>query len=103
MGSSGSGKSTLLRILMRLYDVQLGSVRLEGIDVRDLRQGSLRSAVAVVPQETVLFNDTCAAAPAPVPHCSSALMIVSAHRLRQSACSTGLSVGSLFGVTALLL
>lgn len=58
VGSSGSGKSTLLRILMRLYDVQSGSVRLEGVDVRDLRQESLRSSVAVVPQETVLFNET---------------------------------------------
>lgn len=58
MGSSGSGKSTLLRILMRLYDVDAGAVRLEGIDVRDLRQGSLRGSVAVVPQDTVLFNDT---------------------------------------------
>lgn len=58
MGSSGSGKSTLLRILMRLYDVQSGSVKLEGADVRDLRQESLRSSVAVVPQETVLFNET---------------------------------------------
>lgn len=58
VGSSGSGKSTLLRILMRLYDVQSGAVKLEGIDVRDLQQESLRGSVAVVPQETVLFNDT---------------------------------------------
>lgn len=58
VGSSGSGKSTLLRILMRLYDVQSGAVKLEGLDVRDLQQESLRSSVAVVPQETVLFNDT---------------------------------------------
>ena len=86
MGSSGSGKSTLLRILMRLYDVQWGSVRLEGIDVRDLRQGSLRSAVAVVPQETVLFNDTCAAAAGPpqLPspddcQCSSVAAVLHAH------------------------
>lgn len=43
---------------MRLYDVTEGSVQLEGIDVRDLQQSSLRNAVAVVPQETVLFNDT---------------------------------------------
>ncbi len=58
VGSSGSGKSTLLRILMRLYDVQSGAVKLEGIDVRDLKQESLRGSVAVVPQDTVLFNDT---------------------------------------------
>ena len=43
---------------MRLYDVQSGSVKLEGIDVTDLKQESLRSSVAVVPQETVLFNET---------------------------------------------
>jgi len=58
VGSSGSGKSTLLRILMRLYDVQSGAVKLEGIDVRELQQESLRGSVAVVPQETVLFNDS---------------------------------------------
>lgn len=48
----------MLRILMRLYDVNEGVVKLEGIDVRHMKQGSLRSAVAVVPQETVLFNDS---------------------------------------------
>ena len=58
VGSSGSGKSTLLRILMRLYDVQSGAVKLEGIDVRELQQESLRGSVAVVPQDTVLFNDS---------------------------------------------
>lgn len=48
---------------MRLYDVQSGAVKLEGVDVRDLKQGSLRGSVAVVPQETVLFNDTCVLLP----------------------------------------
>eukprot|EP00891_Asterochloris_glomerata_P006206 jgi/Astpho2/6206/e_gw1.00088.34.1_t len=58
VGSSGSGKSTILRLLVRLYDAAEGSVILDGIDVKDLKQASLRSAVAVVPQDTVLFNDT---------------------------------------------
>ncbi|EIE23470.1 ABC family transporter: mitochondrial ATM1-like protein [Coccomyxa subellipsoidea C-169] len=58
VGSSGSGKSTLLRLLVRLYDAQSGSVQLDGIDVRELQQSSLRGAVAVVPQDTVLFADT---------------------------------------------
>ncbi|CAK0783343.1 hypothetical protein CVIRNUC_006542 [Coccomyxa viridis] len=58
VGPSGSGKSTLLRLLVRLYDVQGGAVLLDGIDVRELQQGSLRGAVAVVPQDTVLFADT---------------------------------------------
>ncbi|BDA47349.1 Iron-sulfur clusters transporter atm1, mitochondrial [Coccomyxa sp. Obi] len=58
VGSSGSGKSTLLRLLVRLYDCQSGSIQLDGIDVRELQQSSLRRAVAVVPQDTVLFADT---------------------------------------------
>lgn len=58
VGPSGSGKSTLLRLLTRLYDCDSGQVLLNGVDVRQLRQDSLRGAVAVVPQDTVLFNDT---------------------------------------------
>ena len=58
VGPSGSGKSTLLRILVRMYDVTNGAVELEGINVTDLKQSSLRGAVAVVPQETVLFNES---------------------------------------------
>ncbi|KAL4423145.1 hypothetical protein ABPG77_007798 [Micractinium sp. CCAP 211/92] len=58
VGPSGSGKSTVLRLLVRLYDCDQGQVLLNGVDVRELRQDSLRSAVAVVPQDTVLFNDT---------------------------------------------
>lgn len=58
VGPSGSGKSTLLRLLVRLFDVSSGSVSLDGINIRNLSTSSLRSAVAVVPQETVLFNDT---------------------------------------------
>ncbi|PSC71946.1 metal ABC transporter permease [Micractinium conductrix] len=58
VGPSGSGKSTLLRLLVRLYDCNEGQVLLNGVDVRELRQVSLRAAVAVVPQDTVLFNDT---------------------------------------------
>lgn len=58
IGSSGSGKSTVLKLLARLYDVTDGSIKFNGIDIRDLQQSSLRSAIGVVPQDTVLFNDT---------------------------------------------
>ncbi|KAF5840263.1 hypothetical protein DUNSADRAFT_17366 [Dunaliella salina] len=58
VGSSGSGKSTMLKLLTRLYDVSSGAVLLNGVDVRDLKLESLRKAVAVVPQEAVLLNDT---------------------------------------------
>ena len=58
VGYSGSGKSTLLSLLVRLYDVESGSVTYDGIDIRDLTTESLRSVVGVVPQDTVLFNDT---------------------------------------------
>ncbi len=58
VGSSGAGKSTVSRILFRFYDVASGSVRIDGQDIREVRQASLRSAIGVVPQDTVLFNDT---------------------------------------------
>ena len=58
VGSSGAGKSTLARLLYRFYDVTGGTVNISGIDIRKLRQTSLRSAIAIVPQDTVLFNDT---------------------------------------------
>jgi len=58
VGPSGSGKSTLLRLLVRLFDVDKGVVKLDSLDVRTLTSASLRNAVAVVPQDTVLFNDT---------------------------------------------
>ena len=58
VGHSGSGKSTLARLLYRFYDVAGGAVRINGVDIRDLRQSSLRGAIAIVPQDTVLFNDT---------------------------------------------
>ncbi|OUR96903.1 metal ABC transporter permease [Halobacteriovorax marinus] len=58
VGGSGSGKSTILRLLFRFYDVNAGSVLVDGIDIRDVSQESLRSAIGVVPQDTVLFNDT---------------------------------------------
>ena len=58
VGASGSGKSTLARLLYRFYDVSAGSVRINGIDIRDVRQTSLRAAIGIVPQDTVLFNDT---------------------------------------------
>jgi ATP-binding cassette, subfamily B, heavy metal transporter len=58
VGHSGSGKSTLARLLYRFYDVSNGSIRVNGVDVRDIKQASLRAAIGIVPQDTVLFNDT---------------------------------------------
>jgi ABC-type multidrug transport system fused ATPase/permease subunit len=58
VGASGSGKSTILKLATRLYDAASGSVKVNGVDVRDLATDQLRAAVAVVPQDTVLFNDT---------------------------------------------
>lgn len=58
VGSTGSGKSTIGRLLFRFYDVQGGSLRVDGQDVRDVTQDSLHRAIGVVPQDTVLFNDT---------------------------------------------
>jgi len=58
VGHSGSGKSTLARLLYRFYDVGGGSIRVNGVDVRDLSQRSLRAGIGIVPQDTVLFNDT---------------------------------------------
>ncbi len=58
VGPSGSGKSTLARLLYRFYDVNHGSIRVGGHDVRAVTQASLRAAIAVVPQDTVLLNDT---------------------------------------------
>jgi ATP-binding cassette, subfamily B, heavy metal transporter len=60
VGSSGAGKSTLARLLYRFYDVNAGRVEINGTDVRDLTQDSLRRHVGIVPQDTVLFNDTIA-------------------------------------------
>ncbi len=58
VGPSGAGKSTVVRLLFRFYDVTSGSVRIDGQDLRGLQQLSLRRAIGVVPQDTVLFNDT---------------------------------------------
>ena len=58
VGESGSGKSTLARLLYRFYDVDAGHIRINGMDLRQLTQTSLRAAIAIVPQDTVLFNDT---------------------------------------------
>jgi ATP-binding cassette subfamily B protein len=60
VGPSGAGKSTISRLLYRFYDVQKGSVAIDGQDVRDVTQKSLRSVIGMVPQDTVLFNDTIA-------------------------------------------
>ena len=58
VGPSGSGKSTLARLLYRFYDVGGGRIAIDGQDVRDVTQASVRAAIGIVPQDTVLFNDT---------------------------------------------
>ena len=58
VGPSGAGKSTISRILFRFYDIDDGSVRIDGQDIREVTQQSLRAAIGVVPQDTVLFNDS---------------------------------------------
>ncbi|MFN6101497.1 MAG: ABCB family ABC transporter ATP-binding protein/permease [Burkholderiales bacterium] len=58
VGPSGSGKSTLARLLFRFYDVQQGAIRMDGHELRQLTQDSVRQAIGIVPQDTVLFNDT---------------------------------------------
>ncbi|MBV9459488.1 MAG: ABC transporter ATP-binding protein/permease [Bradyrhizobium sp.] len=58
VGPSGAGKSTISRLLFRLYDVSSGSITIDGQDIREVTQSSLRAAIGMVPQDTVLFNDT---------------------------------------------
>ena len=60
VGHSGSGKSTLARLLFRFYDVDRGVIMIDGQDIREVTQTSLRQAIGIVPQDTVLFNDTIA-------------------------------------------
>lgn len=58
VGASGAGKSTLSRLLYRFYDISSGSIRIDGQDIREVSQTSLRRCIGIVPQDTVLFNDT---------------------------------------------
>ena len=58
VGSSGSGKSTIARLLYRFFDVTSGAITIDGTDIRDVQQASLRAAIGVVPQDTVLFNES---------------------------------------------
>jgi ATP-binding cassette subfamily B protein len=60
VGPSGSGKSTLARLLFRFYDIQQGRITMAGQEIRSVTQASLRQAIGIVPQDTVLFNDTVA-------------------------------------------
>jgi ATP-binding cassette subfamily B protein len=60
VGPSGSGKSTLARLMFRFYDVQQGTIRMAGQDIKQVQQASVRQALGIVPQDTVLFNDTVA-------------------------------------------
>jgi ABC-type transport system involved in Fe-S cluster assembly fused permease/ATPase subunit len=58
VGSSGAGKSTISRLLFRFYDIHSGSITIDGQDIREITQESLRKSIGIVPQDTVLFNDT---------------------------------------------
>ena len=58
VGPSGAGKSTISRLLFRFYEVSGGRISIDGQDIRDVTQNSLRGAIGMVPQDTVLFNDT---------------------------------------------
>ncbi|NMH65442.1 ABCB family ABC transporter ATP-binding protein/permease [Shewanella salipaludis] len=58
VGDSGAGKSTLIKLLFRFYEVQQGAIKIDGEDIRELTQDALRRAIAIVPQDTVLFNDS---------------------------------------------
>jgi ATP-binding cassette subfamily B protein len=58
VGPSGAGKSTIARLLFRFYDINAGNIKINGIDIRAISQQSLRKAIGIVPQDTVLFNDT---------------------------------------------
>ena len=58
VGSSGAGKSTISRLLFRFYDINSGSIMIDGQDIRGVTQGSLHKSIGIVPQDTVLFNDT---------------------------------------------
>jgi ATP-binding cassette subfamily B protein len=60
VGPSGAGKSTLARLLFRFYDVQQGAITIAGQDIKTVTQASVREAIGIVPQDTVLFNDTVA-------------------------------------------
>jgi ABC-type transport system involved in Fe-S cluster assembly fused permease/ATPase subunit len=58
VGASGAGKSTVSRILFRFYDIEAGAVRIDGQNIREVQQSSLRAAIGIVPQDTVMFNDS---------------------------------------------
>src|SRR3981081_3292580 len=58
VGPTGGGKSTIARLLFRFYDPRTGAIRIDGQDLREITQASLRRAIGVVPQDTVLFNDS---------------------------------------------
>jgi ABC-type transport system involved in Fe-S cluster assembly fused permease/ATPase subunit len=58
VGPSGSGKSTIIRLLFRFYDVDMGTIVIDGQNIKIVQQASLRQAIGVVPQDTVLFNNS---------------------------------------------
>ena len=58
VGPSGEGKSTIMRLIFRFYDITGGSICIDGVDIKEYSQKSLRKSIGVVPQDTVLFNET---------------------------------------------
>jgi|TARA_B110000285_G_C15022023_1_gene562107 ABC-type multidrug transport system fused ATPase/permease subunit len=58
VGQTGSGKSTIMRLLYRFYDIQSGQILIDGQDIKEMSLADLRSHIAIVPQDCVLFNDT---------------------------------------------
>ena len=76
VGPSGSGKSTIIRLLFRFYDIQSGSITIDGNDISKVTQSSLRKNIGVVPQDTVLFNDTILSVKLCSPFLSHLLFIV---------------------------
>ncbi len=58
MGRSGAGKTTLMKLLLRFYDLQSGAITIDGIAIDSIAKSDLRSKIGIVPQETILFNDT---------------------------------------------
>jgi ATP-binding cassette subfamily B protein len=94
VGPSGAGKSTILKLLFRFYDPATGRILVDGVDIRDVTQRSLRSALGLVPQEVVLFNDTLRFNLAYArPDASDAEIMAAARRAQLGAFIAGLPLG----------
>jgi len=66
VGPSGSGKTTIIRLLFRFYDIESGAILIDGQNIKQVAQRSVRDAIGVVPQDTVLFNETIKYVPLPI-------------------------------------